>query len=498
MKQKVITTEEALEADRRTCEAEGCTALDLIRKAGKALEEVFTAHFQPKPGQRIGIFSGCGHNGADALVVGQLLQRQGKDVVFVILGRPESLKPENREILSEIQAAGGKTVFFHEEKDLPEVGKIIRECSFLVDGIFGTGLNKEVSGFLRSVIELLGNAKNIFSIDIPSGLSGDNGLVQGAAVKADLTAVIEHFKAGNLLNQASDHHGVKTLVRIGLKVGDCKRSLLTKEEIAPVPRRRNFSHKYDYGNVLIVGGSPEMTGAPVLSGQAALRSGAGLVTLALPKEARSYIKHLPPEIIARYYSDFSEFHQLLERKDAFAFGPGLGKKNSFSEAILGALLDSNLPVVVDADGIYYLKKFLKEGSRFPNVIITPHLGELAQFVGMIPEKLTERSLEVVSELAKEHELTIVLKGPCTIIANKEEIWFQDAPNPGLATAGAGDVLTGVIASLLGQGMPLLEAAKTGVFLHSLAGELARAEYGEAGMIAGDVIGKLPEAIKRTS
>lgn len=496
MKQKVITTQEASEIDQKTRETLGCTALDLIRKAGEALEKAFLDHFRPRRDERIGIFSGSGHNGADALVLGELLFKKGYDVSFVVLSEGEKLKPENREIISEIEESGGKILRFHEESHMGEIKSLIGKSDYVIDGIFGTGLKNEVTGFLRMVIEALSEARNLFSIDIPSGISGDSGLALGAAVRADYTAVIEHYKVGNLLNQAADHHGKKEIIKIGLMDAQSNRDYLSEESILPLPKRKNHTHKYDYGNLLIIGGSPEMTGAPVLAALAALRTGAGLATVALPKEALPYLKQLPPEIMARYYGDFSEFHPFLEKKNACAFGPGLGKKNPFSEAILGELIETGLPTVIDADGINYLKKFSEEGAKFPNVVMTPHLGELAQFLGSRPAELEKRSLEVLEELAERHECTVVLKGPCTLIANKNEVWFVDAPNPGLATAGSGDVLTGVIVSLLGQGFPLLEAAKTGVYLHALAGRLAKEKYGEAGLIAGDIIAFLPEAIKK--
>lgn len=498
MKKYVITTKEAAEIDRKTCETKNITNLDLIKKAGRELKEAFLHCCKPGSDELISIFSGSGHNGADALMLGSLFLSQGYNVTFVIVSSKEHLKPENLLLASEIENAGGIIQYLHEDSDFDAILKIIEKSSYVIDGIFGTGLNKEISGFLSKVIEAITDAKFVFSIDIPSGISGDTGLVMGSAVKADMTAIVEYLKAGNLLNQAADYHGKKVTVKIGLLEADTGKYHLTEENIIRIPKRKNYSHKYHYGSLLIIGGSPEMTGAPMLASYAALRSGAGLATVALPKRALPYLKLFYPEIIVRYYADFSELFPLLEKKKAIAFGTGLGRENPDAEAILEELLERDIPTVVDADGIYYLKRFLKEGSKYPHVIITPHLGELSVLTGIQTEELAKRSLDVVQDLAQKFDITIVLKGPCTLIADKNEIWFSDYGNPGLATAGSGDVLTGVITSLLGQGFPVLEAAKSGVFLHSLAGFLAKEKYGEAGLIASDIINYLPEAIKKIS
>lgn len=498
MKEYVITTKDATEIDQNTCKQKNLTNLDLIENAGLALEEAFLLHCKPKKSSQITVISGSGHNGADGLMLGYLLSKKGFQINYIVIQAKENLKPENQQIIATIEAEGGKINYFYNESFFEEIQVLIEKSDFLIDAIFGTGLNKEVTGFIAKVIDTTRLAKFIFSIDIPSGINGDNGLVYGTAVSADLTAVIEHYKAGNLLNQALDYTKESILVKIGLLSEDKGKYVLKENNIKPLPKRKNYSHKYHYGNLLIIGGSSGMTGAPLLSGAGALRTGAGLVTLALPATCTSTLKNSYPEIITGLYRNFDDFLPLLNKRNAFAFGPGLGRKNPDAEAILNEILKLGLPVVIDADGIYYFKKFKNRGRKYRNVIITPHLGELAVFAGLDQEELEKRSLEVARAFVEEYEFTIVLKGPCTIIANKDETWFSANGNPGMATAGSGDVLTGVITSLLAQGYSPLEAAKTGVYLHSLAGNLAKDKFGEAGMIASDIINLLPEAIKKTS
>ncbi|MGI6768699.1 MAG: NAD(P)H-hydrate dehydratase [Bacilli bacterium] len=496
MKEYVITTKEATEIDQKTCELKNLTNLDLIKNAGLALEEAFLLNCKPKISSQITVISGSGHNGADGLMLGYLLSKKGYQINFIVINVKENLKPENQQIIANIEAEGKNINYFYNESFFEEIENLIKKSDYLIDAILGTGLNKEITGYIGKVIDATRLAKFIFSIDIPSGINGDNGLVYGTAVSADLAAVIEHYKAGNLLNQAQDYTKEKMLVKIGLSTEDKGKYILKENYIQPLPKRKNYSHKYNYGNLLIIGGSLGMTGAPLLTGAGALRTGAGLVTLALPNTCASTLKGSYPEIITNFYKSFDELLPSLEKRNAFTFGPGLGRKNPDAEAILNELLKLGLPLVIDADGIYYFKKFKNRGRKYRNVIITPHLGELAVFTGLDSKELEKRSLEVARAFVEEYEFTLVLKGPCTIIADKNETWFSANGNPGLATAGSGDVLTGIITSLLGQGYSPLDAAKTGVYLHSLAGNLAKEKFGEAGLIASDIIAFLPEAIKK--
>ncbi len=493
MRELIITTKEAREIDQKTCKVKGISNLDLIKSAGLALSKMFLEKCQPNKNCLITILAGSGHNGADSLIMGQILQSKFQ-VKFIILEKKENLKPENNLILKDLEAAN---IHYLDQDNLSKVKKLIRKSDYIIDGIFGTGLNKEINGYPAEIIDVLNPSTFIFSIDIPSGIGGDNGLSYGKAIKANLTAIIQNYKVGNLLNEADDYHGEKVLIDIGLLSEDRGKYLLKKENILRYPKRKHYSHKYHYGNLLIIGGSPGMVGAPFMAALAALRSGAGLSSVAYPIECTSNFK-MYPEIISHQYSDFEKLKLLLNKRNAIAFGPGLGKNNPYSESIIDEILSLDIPTVIDADGIYYLKPYLEKHHIFKNLIITPHLGELSILTGIKQEELEKRNLEVVRELVEKHRLIIVLKGPCTIIADEEETWFSNTGNPGMATAGSGDVLTGIITSLLAQGFPPLEAAKTGVYLHSLAGSEASKKYGEAGMIATDIIDFLPETIKKSS
>ncbi|MDD3999948.1 MAG: NAD(P)H-hydrate dehydratase [Bacilli bacterium] len=491
MKEYIISTTEAKLIDQMTCEVKGLTNLDLIKAAGHALTKVFLERCQPNNEQIITILAGPGHNGADGLMMGSLLLKANLQVNFVLIS--SKIKPENQEILQDIEKA--KANVYHLEDNFSLIQKLTLKSDFLIDAIFGTGLNQEIDGLPKKLIESLPASAYIFSIDIPSGINGDNGLIYGTSVKANFTAIIQNYKVGNLINDALDYHGEKSLVDIGLFLEDFSKYYLDAPFIEPFLKRKHNTHKYDYGNILIIGGSVEMKGAPQLAASAALRTGSGLVSQALPSECLTAFNSNYPEIITYLYEDLNQLISLLKKRDAVAFGPGLGRKNPLSKAILNEILQLDIPLVIDADGLFYLKPYLEQGIKLNNQIITPHLGEFAALVGKEIKEVHRNCLEIAKELSNKHNLTIVLKGPCTMIVNKDEAWFSDLGNPGMATAGSGDVLTGIITSLLAQKHSLLEAAKIGVYLHCLAGNLAKNQFGEVSMVASDIVKMLPKVIK---
>jgi hydroxyethylthiazole kinase-like uncharacterized protein yjeF len=496
MNKLIVSVEEARLMDEETCRKKNLSTLDLIKQAGEKLALCFREEMHPEKEQVITVVAGTGNNGCDSLVMGLSLWRIGFPVNFVLIGQERDIRTEAWSIIGSIRTSNARIFIIDSENKLGILRELLKRSSFLVDGLFGTGLNRNIEGLHYQVILLL-NASGlpIFSIDIPSGLNGNSGKPANIAVKASLTGIVQCHKLGNLFGDALDYGGKRRVVEIDLLDDKISKNkwLLTKEDLVPLPQRRHNSHKYHYGSVLVIGGSSGMLGAPLMSAYAALRTGSGLATMALPKNI-PLLYHNYPEIITAYYQNAEDFAKILEKKNVLAFGPGLGKGKEVYYGLLKHLFSTKLPLLVDADGLFYLKKFLNDGYKLPQVIITPHSGELAFLMEKAPKDMSE-ALDMVQSLCRIHQLTVVLKGPCTLIANEDVVYFSCHGNPGMATAGSGDVLTGIIASLIGQGLSLIEAAKLGVYLHSQAGNLAAGEYGERSLVATDICKYLPEAIK---
>ncbi|HHU55948.1 MAG TPA: NAD(P)H-hydrate dehydratase [Acholeplasmataceae bacterium] len=460
----VITVEEVRKIDKKTLES--ISEENLITKVGEKLFETLIEIFNLSFDEKIVIIAGPGNNGADSLALGLHLIKYNP--VIICFNR-------NKYFTQKLEKEKANLLYDFNYKTLE---KVISKATLIIDGLFGTGLNKDVSGLFYDIIKLVNKAQAfVFSIDIPSGINGDNGLVCGAAVKANFTAIIEYYKVGNLVNDALDYHGVSKVIKVGLEKPDSNRFLLP---IPKLEKRKYNSHKYDYGSVLFIGG--KMIGATVMASLAALRSGSGLVSLL--SESKSIASW---EIIT---FNNNEFDKALAKKDAICFGPGLGLNDDSNLEVLEKIY--SYPLVIDADGLYYLKKLDKPN---PNIVITPHFGEVAKLLDTIVEKITKAPLESIKEVTNKYKCTVVLKGPCTIIAFGNEIYFSPFGNPGMATAGSGDVLSGIITSFLGRGLSPLESAKRGVYIHSLAGKIAKEKYGEESLIATDIINALPEAFQ---
>src|SRR5690554_1487777 len=484
---KIINVKEAHKIDKHTCKTEKIKTIDLINRTGKVLFDEFTFKFNPEKTDEIQIFSGPGNNGCDALVMAGLLNEAGFNTKVIIV---DKVNTDGKEIINKYNL---DIIYL---KQIDNLEQLVKTSKYIIDGIFGTGLNKNLNKTHLQLVGLINaSGATIFSIDIPTGINGDNGLVMKGAIKADFVSIINNYKLGNLLNDAPDYHKDYKIVNINLldEIVEKDKILLRKDNIPLLIRRKKNSHKYHYGNVLIIGGALEMMGAASLSSYAALRMGAGLVNLAVNDRLKGMVKLNYPEVIINYYHDFITFKQCLNNKNAALFGPGFGKNNPEGYKILEALLKLDIPIVIDADGLFYLKDFLDENLK--NVIITPHSGEFASMLGIDTELLLKYAYEYVNEFSKRSKATVVLKGHCSLIAKDGITYFSNYGNPGMATAGSGDVLAGIIASLLGFGLDSFAASKLGVYIHSLAGNLAANEKGEYSMIASDIINNLPHAIK---
>lgn len=495
---KILTTYEMYQCDKYTCQVEGITSVELMKRAGKRLFECIISNCDlDKERDRVLVVSGIGNNGGDGIVVGTHLLKEGYDVRFVIIGDKTQLSHDLQIVVEEIEK-GVKIKYIKDIVELFDAKELFDWSTFIIDALFGIGLNRDVEGLYYNAIDQINlSSSRVFSIDIPSGINGNNGKVMGIAVKADYTGIVQTFKLGNVLNDALDYHGKRLIVdaEIKLDIVESNRLFFRDDMIKGLlNKRRCNTHKYNYGSILILGGAIGMTGAPILAGLAALRTGSGLATIGILRKYYDYISKSYPELMIKPYDDLKD---LLTKKTAIGFGPGLGRDEQVYYDILSELINSEQPLVIDADGLYYLKAILNEIEDGSNIIITPHIGEMAMLLGVDSKCIGDNPIMYVEEVIDKYGFTVVLKGPATIIGNEAGIYIGNFGNPGMATAGSGDVLTGIITSLVGQGLSLINASLLGVYLHGLAGGYASEEVGEYSLIASDIIKYLPKAIMST-
>jgi NAD(P)H-hydrate epimerase len=373
------------------------------------------------------------------------------------------------------------------------VKEYIQKSTFIVDGIFGTGVNKNITGIYKHIIEEINHSgKKIYAIDLPSGIDSNNGIKKKHAVKADVTGVIGAYKVGNFLGDALDFSGKLVLIPIDLQFDEIRKAYkLTKEVFPLLKTRKDNSHKYEYGNVISIGGSFEYFGAINLSAFAALRCGTGLSSVAVNEDDVPFISPIYPELILSKYKTKEELFTLVENKNAVLFGPGLHPEKAKLE-FLEMLISTHKPLVIDGGGIELLKEVTIPLHK--NIVITPHLGELAKYFGLTSKTVQKDPVKYITKLSKKG-ITVVLKGATTIIQNKANMIFMKTGNPGMATSGMGDVLSGIILSFLGNKFSPYESALYGVSLHSKAGNLGKEEKGESSLVASDLYQYIPEILK---
>jgi len=516
---KVVTAEEMRVIDRRTIEGYSIPGTVLMERAGLVVASRIKEAFSPR---KVIIIAGSGNNGGDGLVVARNLYNEGWDVKVFLTVKPEDLKGDAL-LQYRIAVKFGLKIYPINEFLTNYSSLITRHC-ILVDALFGTGLSKNVTGALSEVISYL-NRSNvpIFSVDIPSGISSDNGQIMGEAVRADYTVTFGLPKRGHLLYPGAQHSGKLFIEDIGfpkelLNSEKLHIELLTKDKVSPlIPQRPRYSHKGNYGHVLIIAGSKGKTGAAIMAAKACLRSGAGLVTLGIPKSLADVFQSRVTEEMILALPDKGDgtlsqrasrviLNFLNERATTLAIGPGIGISSDTKKLMDILIKTSTTPMLIDADGINSLKgeKAIFSKSKVP-IILTPHPGEMARLLGkqkgvsVKTQDIERNRINVPVSFAKETETYLVLKGVPTIIAGPDGMaYINSTGNPGMASAGTGDVLTGMISAFLSQGLSPIHASILGVYMHGFAGDSAAAEKGEHPLIATDIIEKIPFAFHSLS
>ena len=470
------------ELDRLTIEQEGIPGLELMERAGAATFAELSRRW-PR-GKVLGVLCGAGNNGGDGFVVARLAHKAGYKVSVWQLGDCD-IGGDAFSARERMETAGLHVKVFDRDA--------LTSQEILVDGLLGTGLNSEVKGQWREAIEAINESHelgvHVLALDVPSGLHADTGSVLGAAVVADCCATFIGLKVGLFMGQGLDHSGELVFNDLGVpaKVYDQvppAAELLSYPNVATViSSRKPTANKGHFGHVLVVGGESGMSGAARLAGEAAARTGAGLVSVATRSEHAAIISAVVPELMCHGVEDKQSLVPLLHRASVVAIGPGLGQ-GPWAQALFGMLLQSNLPMVVDADALNLLAI---EPMKKDNWILSPHPGEAARLLGQTVEEIQSDRIAAAIGLQKKYGGVMVLKGAGTVVVDSEEvIGICGEGNPGMATGGMGDVLTGVIAGLLAQGVSLSQAARLGVCLHARAGDLA-AKEGQRGLLASDLL-----------
>lgn len=508
---KVVTNQEIREIDRKSIEEYGIPGLVLMENAGSRIFQNLKNIYPDLKLKKIIIFAGPGNNGGDGFVVARHLYNYGTRVKVFTLSPFNKIKGKARVNLDIIDKMGIRLIGIESGK-LEEVQETIRGSDLVIDAILGTGLQGKVTGLKAKIIELINHAnKEVIAIDVPSGLNVDTGKFEGPCVKATYTITLALPKIGLLFYPGAGYTGKIIVEDIGiptnlLKSKNLKINMITKEIIKSLlPLRLTYAHKGSFGKVLMLAGSVGMTGAAFLASEAAIRSGAGVVVLGIPQSLNPIMELKLTEVITlplaeTKYQSLNEkaeedIFKLMRDFSVMGIGPGISRQLETQRLVRKIIEKSTIPLVVDADAIYALGKdpMILRKTKTP-VVITPHPGEMVKLINKDINYILDNQLDITREVAQEFGVVVVLKGARTVIADdKGEVYINVGDNSGMATGGSGDVLTGIISSLIAQGMKTFPAAVAGVYIHSLAGNLARDIKGERGMIAGDILSQVPQA-----
>jgi NAD(P)H-hydrate epimerase len=510
---RVLDAAQMREADRRTIDEIGIPSLVLMENAGRQVAASIEATWTDLAERRVAVLSGRGNNGGDGFVVARVLHQRGVDVSVFVVGSLSDIGGDARVNLEILGRLGLSVVEIADEQVWELHSSEIARCDLIVDAMFGTGLKTPLAGTLETIVaDVNGMGIPIVSIDLPSGLSADTHEIIGDSIQATLTVTLAAPKLPHVLPPARSRVGDLVIADIGIPaevidgVEGTRVTLLTREATREmVSPRAVDAHKGDFGHVLIVSGSRGKTGAAHLAAMGALRSGAGLVTVATPASVlpivaamgAEYMTHALPETSAGAIDAAAIDVVLALQRDVIAVGPGLGTAPE-TRRFVHALVDSaGVPLVMDADA---LNAFAEEpggltGREGVDIIITPHPGEMARLAGVTTAEVQANRIEVARTFATSRRLYVVLKGHRTVIATPSgDVYVNTTGNPGMASGGTGDVLTGVIAAWFGQLLDAEAACKLGVYLHGFAGDLAEADVGEVALTASDVVDHLGDAV----
>lgn len=499
---KIFATDKVKELDQYTIQNEPISSIDLVERAATVFMHEFCRRYSKQT--RIVIFAGQGNNGADALAVARLLIDEGYRIETYLFNPTEHLSYDCE--LNKQRLLGMEKVEFTEVV-ADFVPPTLGETDVVIDGLFGSGLNRPITGGFAAMVNYINQSDStVVAIDIPSGLFGEDNRSNDAdaIIRADLTLTFEFPKLAFLLPENDCYVGEWKVLDIGLHPDIIDRTpapftLITEEDIASVFQPRNrFSHKGTFGHALLIAGSRGKMGAALLAARACLRSGAGLLTVHIPQRTELIMQTAFPEAMISLdpHQDYFTSVPDIATYSTIGVGPGLGQYLESAAALERLLQTAGKPVILDADALNLIASNKDLLNRIPErSILTPHPKEFDRIAG--ESTSAYERLKKAQSFAIEHKVCIVLKGAYTATCTSSgNVYFNSCGNPGMATAGSGDVLTGIILGLLAQGMEPETAAVTGVFLHGTAGDLAAVYRSEESMIAGDITDMLGKAFKQ--
>jgi ADP-dependent NAD(P)H-hydrate dehydratase / NAD(P)H-hydrate epimerase len=503
----IVTASEMREIDRVTSEQFAVPSLTLMENAGTAVADF--ALSQWPAAKRIGVICGKGNNGGDGFVVARKLKEAGREIHVLLLAQPSELRGDAAQMFSRMPS---QPVVATSSKDLgTDLAQQVFDCDLLIDAILGTGFRPPVSALYAEAIAHL-NQRNspVLAVDIPSGADADvMGEQTGAVARANSIVTFTAPRPAHVFGGLTQ--GMTRIVPIGSPKEAIRSTLrlhlITAEDIAPlIATRRAAANKGNFGHALIVGGSLGKGGAAAMAGISSLRVGAGLSTVATPKSVLPTVAGFHPEVMTEPVLETDEgtvaklalgcISNLAVGKTVIAVGPGISRNSETSELVRELVTKRTIPLVLDADGLNAFEEHRDKlnGNAGP-LVLTPHPGEMARLTGLTVPAIQRDRINVAQTYAREHRLVLVLKGHRTLVASPSgEVWVNTTGNPGMATGGTGDILTGMVAGLIAQNPNrIFEAVLAAVHLHGLAGDLARDALGEHSLVATDLLSTLPKA-----
>ena len=465
---------------------------------------------------KVTVLVGKGNNGGDGLAAARFLAGKGYQVEIILASSVENLSGVNKKNF-ELCLYHNLKHYQYADLNSEELLNKLEQSNFIIDALLGTGIKGEVRGNSKEIIDLINQVseeygKTVLAVDIPSGINGKDGSVSGRAVEADYTVTMAAYKRGLLLYPGRDYAGRVEVVDIGIKEEVIAKNseglkLFTENEAyALLPERKNNGHKGTFGKIAVLAGSRGMGGAPLLSSEAALRSGSGLVYLLTAEDIEVEIANELRELLSIPLpsrdgiiteNSLSKIFNFTDKMDLLAAGPGLGNNEATQKVIQGILKKLSLSLVLDADALNSVSDLDLLKNYDGEILVTPHPGEMARMIDKSIEEINQNRIEIAADFAKKYGVNIILKGAATVTAAADgRVYLNQTGTNGMATAGSGDVLTGIVSALIGQGMHIFEAAALAAYVHGRAGEVAADQKSDFGLKSGDIIDFLPEVWKK--
>lgn len=493
----ILNSHEMKQCDENTMQRRGMLSAVLMERAALATVQEIINRF-PIPKTKVLVVCGSGNNGGDGVAVGRLLWLKGYDVTVFFAGNRERVTEETKRQLFIAEQYGVCITEAYPEENM----------DVIVDAIFGIGLSRAVSGRYADLIQKMNKQSGYkVAVDIASGISADSGMVMGTAFRADLTVTFGFAKIGQLLYPGAEYTGTLYVADIGIDEQSLfemqpQVQVMEFEDLNQLPERKNRSNKGSYGKLLILAGSEQMAGAAVFAAKAAYRMGCGLVRVATVEENRLILQEQIPEAVLAVYNDCTDVVEFVETQlrwaDAVVAGPGISQSELAEKMLHELLRQVQVPCLCDADALNLIAQHTDWWQEVqPGLIITPHLGEMSRLTGFPIGKIQDQLAQTAVAYAAKHQITVVLKDARTVTALPNgQSFINLSGNHGMATAGAGDVLSGVIGALLAQHMEPELAAPLGVYVHGLSGDAAAEKRGRCAMMASDIVEGIIDVLRK--